>query len=108
MSADSLFAISYALGTRTSLILDDGAAAVALTRTKTVIEALPIALRGILDPVTDVQVVPPLRLYSIELDTPVIAFWALVNTAFGAPERVGTVTVIVADTKAVSVAARRT
>jgi hypothetical protein len=60
------------------------------------------------DPETDVQVSPPFKLYSIALETPVIAFWALLNVAFGAAARVGTVTVLVADTNAVSVALMRT
>jgi len=86
------------------LIEDEGADAVALTRTITTVSAFPKTLRAIAVPLTDVQAVPPFRLYSIELVTPVIAFCVLLNTAFGAAARAGTVTVIVADLKAVSVA----
>jgi hypothetical protein len=40
----------------------------------TVVAAFPIMLLGMLVPVTDVQVSPLLRLYSITVETPVIEF----------------------------------
>jgi hypothetical protein len=90
------------------LMADDGVVAVALIRTKTVVAAFPIALLGMLVPLTDVQVSPLLRLNSIAFDTPVIAFWAALSAAFGAAARTGTVTVCDAETNAVSVALKRT
>ena len=65
---------NHARGTSTSLIVDDGAVAVALTRTMTVVAAFPNTLRGIVVDATVVQEVPLLRLYSIAVDTPVITF----------------------------------
>jgi hypothetical protein len=56
------------------LMLDDGADAVALKRTKTVVAAVPNTLRARLDVLIDVHDIPLLRLYSIRLETPVIAF----------------------------------
>lgn len=56
------------------LILDDGADAVALTRTMTTAAALPIALRDMDVPVTDAHDDPPSKLYSIADETPVTAF----------------------------------
>ena len=73
-------------------------------RTITVVSALPKTLRGIVVPLTDVQAAPLFKLYSIVLETPVIAFCVLLNAAFGAAARAGTVTVSVAETNDVSVA----
>ena len=87
---------------------DDGAVAVAFMRTIHVTAALPRTLREMVVPLTFLQVTPLSRLNSIRFVTPVTAFCVLVNTAFGAAARVGTVTVNVADTKAVSVALKRT
>jgi len=98
-----------ALGTVTFAALDDGADAVALVRTKTVEAASPNALRGMFDAVTDVQDVPPFRVNSIALVTPVIESDEPLYVAFGAAARAGTVTErVVADTNVVSVALTRT
>ena len=108
-----MFAVSpgrvvAAAGTATSLILDEGADAVALVRTMTVTAALPIALLGMFEPVTSAHESPPLRLNSIERETPVILSVEPLYTAFGADLRLGTVTERIADAKVVSVALTRT
>ena len=82
-----------------SLILDEDAVAVAAVRTCTVV-ALPNTLRGIVVPVHRVHVVPPSRLYSRAVETPVIASLDPLYTAFGADARAATVMFSVADAEA--------
>ena len=48
--------------------------AVAFMRTMTIVAEFPNTLRGMLESLTDVQLVPLFRLYSIVVETPVIMF----------------------------------
>jgi len=97
-----------ASGTVTFLMLDDGAAAVALTRTITVKAASPNALRGIPAAAAGFQVSPPSVLNSIVARTPVMLSVEPLYDAFGADARAGAVTERVGDANIVSVALIRT
>ena len=97
-----------ASGMVTFLIFEDGAAAVALLRTMTVAASLPNTLLGRYVAVNDVQEVPPLRLYSIAVETPVTLSVEPLYTTFGAALRAGTDTERVADANVESVALTRT
>ena len=89
-------------------MFEAGVDEVALVRTMTVLASLPIALRSIAVPLTEIHVVPSFRLYSIALDTPIILSVELLYAAEGAVARAGTVTVRTAEANAVSVALMRT
>ena len=97
-----------AAGTATSLMFDEGADAVALVLTITVTASLPIALRVMFLAVAGIQVVPLLRLYSIEVVTPVIMSIEPLYAALGGADRDRTDTARVADAKLMSVALMRT
>jgi hypothetical protein len=94
-------------GTAMLLMLDDDNVVVALIRTITVTAVLPNALLGMLDPVTDVQDAPLLRLNSIVLETPVIVSVEPLYTAFGTALRAGTVIERTTDVNVISVAFMR-
>ena len=98
-----------AFGTTTVLMPDDGAVSVALVLSKTVVEASPNTVRGIVVAPIDSQASPLFKLYSIAVETPVMLSVEPLYAAPGAAPRAGTVTVRgCAGTNVASVALTRT